>query len=77
MTVSIGYQADGVTSICGTNLLGPLLLGRRALRPDHVRRHDQRSRVRRRRNPFQAFSLTFPVDADAPYYVFVDGYDNG
>jgi len=82
MTVSIGYEPDGVTSICGTNFWDPYCWGS-AL---YVRTtcDDTTSEVacaaagpENDWNCFQPWSLTFPVTAGTPYFVFVDGYDNG
>jgi hypothetical protein len=76
LTVSVGYEADGVTSSCekdvySTSCWDYVLYARTtcgsAAAPDEIGCSDNQV--------FDSETLTFPVTANTPYFVFVDGLD--
>jgi cysteine-rich repeat protein len=78
MTVSVGYEEDGKTSICDADLYDPRCWGYQL----YVRSscEDAASELGCAMDadwPVKPESLSFPVTAGSPYFVFVDGYDDG
>lgn len=78
MTVSVGYEVDGTTSFCAADLWDSRCWGYQL----YVRSscEDAASELGCAMDsdwPFKAESLSLPVTAGSPYFVFVDGYDEG
>jgi hypothetical protein len=75
MTVSVGFGADGVTSICDVNITDPgcwdrVLYARTACTDaaTELACSDVSATT--------VETITFPVTAGTPYFVFVDGFDD-
>jgi hypothetical protein len=80
MTVSIGYEADGVTSICGTNSSAldcwqPMLYARSTCATASTELACATGSPPMNLNAFVPQTISFAVTANTPYWVFVDGYD--
>jgi len=76
LTASVGYQADGVTSSCADvfapDCIGLLIYARSTC-------NSGSTELGCKENPatFGPATISFPVTAGTPYFIFVDGYDSG
>jgi cysteine-rich repeat protein len=77
LTVSVGYQADGVTSICGSNVWAPdcwapMLYARSSCATAST---ELACSTGPATDPHVPQTISFPVTVGMPYWIFVDGWD--